>query len=107
MCQPTSYLVLGTLPACNHSHLCSSRERQQPTCTLYTDFETNTRRVFRPAGRTYDPRFTFVFSFRNTKVMENQVQNYQSCLTRKALGVRTQHMAKDGTVMEIWVCMIL
>lgn len=35
--------------------------------------------------------------------MEKQIQNYQSCLTRKALGVRTQHMAKDGTVVEVWV----
>lgn len=35
--------------------------------------------------------------------MEKQVQNYQSCLIRKALGIRTQHMAKDGRVMEVWV----
>lgn len=35
--------------------------------------------------------------------MEKQAQNYQSCLTRKALAVRIQHMAKNGTAMEVWV----
>lgn len=107
--KPTSYLALGTLPTCDHSHPRSWRECQRPTCTLYTDFETRTRRcVFRPAGRTYVPHLLSCSRF---TIWRSRIKKHVQTLSfsqHRKLWAWEYNMAMytwwclKSTVMEVW-----